>query len=94
MTMYKGVAFLTDASGNSVVACDVGGDGSLSGCDAQGDATIFNYPYGITIRNDVAYIPNRAEASVTVCEVSGKSLLNCNKATNQLLDGPTWVVFG
>ncbi len=94
MTIYDGVAFLTDAAGNSVVSCDVGGDGSLSACSAQGDATVFNYPYGITIRNDVAYIPNRAEASIIVCDVSGKSLLNCSKKTNELFDGPTWVIFG
>ena len=93
MTIYNGVAFLTDANGNNVISCDVGGDGSLSSCGVQGDATIFNYPYGITIRNDVAYIPNRAEGSITVCDVSGKDLLDCNKVTNDLFDGPTWVIF-
>jgi hypothetical protein len=93
MTIYHGVAFLTDASGNNVVACDVAGDGALADCAVQGDDTIFNYPYGVTIRNGVAYVPNRAEATITVCGVSGKQLLNCSKRTNALLDGPTWVIF-
>ena len=44
MTIYNGVAFLTDASGNNVISCDVGGDGSLSGCSAQGDATDIQLP--------------------------------------------------
>jgi len=92
MTVYKRTAFFTDASGNSIVACDVD-DGILSGCTVQGDATVFNYPYGITVRSDVAYIPNRAEASITVCHVSGKLLSGCSKIANQLFDGPTWVTF-
>jgi hypothetical protein len=94
MAIDNGVAFLTDASKSNVVSCDVGADGSLSDCAVQGDNTIFNYPYGITIRNNVAYIPNRAEATITVCNVSGKNLLNCSKSTNALFDGPTWVIFG
>jgi len=90
MTTYQGVAFFTDASGNNVVSCDVN-DGTLSGCAVQGDATIFNYPYGITIHRGLAYIPNRAEASITVCDVRGKQLSGCNKVANVLFDGPTWV---
>lgn len=94
MTISGGVAFLTDASKNNVVSCNVDGGGSLSGCSVQGDDTVFNYPYGITIHNGVAYIPNRAEASITVCNVSGKNLVDCVKRTNDLFDGPTWVIFG
>ena len=91
MTIVNGVAFITDASANNVVSCAVNADGTFSGCTVQGDATIFNYPYGITIAGNMAYVPNRAEASITVCTVDGMNLSSCNKIGNAVFDGPTWV---
>ncbi|MEO8605832.1 MAG: hypothetical protein ABI629_24900 [bacterium] len=93
MAISRGVAFLTDASGNQVVGCAIADNGGLSYCAPQGDATIFNYPYDSTIRDDVAYVPNRAEASITVCDVNGKALNNCAKHAKALFDGPTFVIF-
>jgi len=93
MTIHDGAAFFTNASGNNVISCAIGAGGSLADCSVEGDATVFNYPYGITIHAGFAYVPNRAEATVTVCGLRGRHLVDCAKRTNALFDGPTFLIF-
>lgn len=89
-----GIAFNPDGSilyasnvAGPVTACSVNPDGTLSACSSNllpaGSSDL-----ALNAAGTLAYVPNRFNSVVSVCNVNGKTVDSCNDLSGSLIDGP------